>query len=280
MSERRKLEDLNLCDDYLFYEVMSDAEIARKFLEAVLNVNIKEVTYSEGEKTVKSGYTGKAIRLDLYLENVETVYSVEMQSENRGHLPKRARKYGAQIDYKLLKAGEDYVKLKPQIIIFVCAFDLYKEAQYQYTFTNRCHEVNGLEMGDETTKIFLNTKGTKGKISKGLKAFLRYVENSTPENAKALDDPFVNEIAEKVERIKNDEEKRGDFMTFEEIVEWEKEKAIKSATEQAKKEAEAEFEKKLKAKDNALATKLKIKGMSIEEISELTGLSAEEIEQL
>lgn len=167
--------------------------------------------------------------------------------------------------WKLLKAGEDYAKLKPQIIIFVCAFDKYKCGQYQYTFSNRCHEVDGLEMGDETKKIFLNTRGTKGKVSNGLKAFLRYVENSTPENAKVIGDPFVDEIAAKVAEIKSDDEKRGEFMTFEEIIERENEKV--------RKEVEAE-------KNREFALKMKCEELPMETIVRLTGLSEEEIEKL
>lgn len=281
MSERKKLEDLNLSDDYLFYEVMSDGDIAKDFLETVLNVKIRTIVYNEGEKTVKSTYTGKAVRLDLYLEDDEnTVYMVEMQSKLRGHLPKRARKYSAQLDFKRLKGGEEYDKMKPQIVIFICTFDLYHEGQYQYTFTNRCHEVEGLEMGDETKKIYLNTQGAHGEISKGLKAFLSYVEDSTPENAKNLDDPLVKKISDKVEEIKQNDERRGDFMTLDEYVYWENKEIAEATRKEVEAEKDREYAEKMKAKDIENAVAFKHEGIPLETIIKLTGLSAEEIEKL
>lgn len=274
MSTMRTLQDLNLCDDYLFYEVMTDAEIAKEFLENVLNKKIRKIKYTEGEKTIKGGYQGKTVRLDLYLEDDEnTVYSVEMQNENEGNLPKRARKYGAQIDYKMLKAGEDYATLKQQIVIFICTFDLFKCGHYKYTFSNLCHEVKGLEFGDGTTKILLNTRGIHGEISHGLKAFLRFVENSTPENAEALGDDFVSRVSKRVSAVKNDEERQAEFMTFEELIERECRKTERLVREQARKDIEAE-------KDLEYAKKMRAEGLPIETIARMTGLSPAEIEKL
>lgn len=281
MSKRKKLEDLNLSDDYLFYEVMSDADIAKDFLETVLDVKIRSIVYNEGEKTVRSNYTGKAVRLDLCLDDDNnTVYMVEMQSKLRGHLPKRARKYSAQLDFKRLKEGEEYDKMKPQIVIFICTFDLYHQGQYKYTFTNRCHEVEDLEMGDETKKIYLNTQGAKGEISRGLKAFLSYVEKSTPENAEELDDPLVKKISDRVEEIKRSDEKRGAFMTLDEYVYWENKEVAEATRKEVEAEKDREFAEKQKTEKRELAMKLQAKGMSAADIAELTGLSAEEIEKL
>jgi len=43
---------------------------------------------------------------------------------------------------------------------------------YKYTFNNICREDNSLEYGDETTKIVVNTHGTKGEITKDMRVFL------------------------------------------------------------------------------------------------------------
>ena len=65
-----------------------------------------------------------------------------------------------------------------------------------YTFTNRCHEQEGLELGDETVKIFLNTKGTVGEVDEDIDKFLAYVDG------KAAEGEFTQDIAAEVERIK------------------------------------------------------------------------------
>ena len=48
-----------------------------------------------------------------------------------------------------------------------------------YTFSETCVEDATLEMGDETTKIFLNSKGKREGIDRDLAAFLDYIEGKT-----------------------------------------------------------------------------------------------------
>ena len=47
-----------------------------------------------------------------------------------------------------------YMKLKRSYIIFLCAFDPFDKDEKIYTFNNRCREIDDLELGDNTTKIF------------------------------------------------------------------------------------------------------------------------------
>ena len=77
-----------------------------------------------------------------------------------------------------------------------------------YTFTNRCHEQDGLELGDETVKIFLNTKGTAGEVEEDIDKFLAYVDG------KAAEGEFTQDIAAEVERIKQHNETKVEYMTL------------------------------------------------------------------
>ena len=77
-----------------------------------------------------------------------------------------------------------------------------------YTFTNLCHEQDGLELGDETVKIFLNTKGTTGKVDDDIDKFLAYVDG------KAAEGEFVQDIAAEVERLKQHNETKVEYMTL------------------------------------------------------------------
>ena len=63
------------------------------------------------------------------------------------------RYYQAMIDMDMLKKGEVYNQLRPSYIIFICTFDAFDEGLPMYTFRNRCVEKDGLELGDEATKI-------------------------------------------------------------------------------------------------------------------------------
>ena len=77
-----------------------------------------------------------------------------------------------------------------------------------YTFTNLCHEQNGLELGDETVKIFLNTKGTTGGVDDDIDKFLAYVDG------KAAEGEFTQDIAAEVERLKQHNETKVEYMTL------------------------------------------------------------------
>ena len=77
-----------------------------------------------------------------------------------------------------------------------------------YTFTNLCHEQDGLEFGDETVKIFLNTKGTIGEVDEDIDKFLAYVDG------KAAEDKFTQDIAAEVERLKQHNETKVEYMTL------------------------------------------------------------------
>ncbi|MCR5704961.1 MAG: hypothetical protein K6G85_10100 [Eubacterium sp.] len=65
-----------------------------------------------------------------------------------------------------------------------------------------------LEYGDLTTKIILNTKGTKGTISKDLKTFLAAVDGIFQNN------DFSNTIKEEYDKIKKNTELRREYMTL------------------------------------------------------------------
>lgn len=41
-----------------------------------------------------------------------------------------------------------------------------------YTFSNRCKEMTDLELGDETTKVFINPYGDTKELTEEVKAFL------------------------------------------------------------------------------------------------------------
>jgi len=104
-------------------------------------------------------------------------------------LPKRIRYYQDMMDMILLEKGEDYDALKKNIVIFICTFDPFKEDRHIYTFENRCIQDTELSLGDDTTKIILNTKGKLDDIPRPLKLFLNYIETGevSDEYTKELD---------------------------------------------------------------------------------------------
>lgn len=172
---------------------------------------IEKITFPEGEKSIDNRYDSKSIRLDVYVHDENGhVYDIEMQCTNgsEGELPKRTRYYQGMIDMDELKKGQYYTALKESFIIFICTFDPFGENLPMYTFRHRCIEKEGLELGDLSTKIFLNAKGESDTLDPDIAAFLRYVDGKAAEGA------LTKEINEEVIRIKEHKEMRREYMTL------------------------------------------------------------------
>ncbi|NBI73460.1 hypothetical protein D3Z50_21000 [Clostridiaceae bacterium] len=122
--------------------------------------------------------------------------------------------YQGNIDLDIISAGEDYRKLKKSFVIFICTFDPFGDRRHLYTFENRCVENSSLTLGDETTKIFLNTKGNMHDVDPEMQEFLSYVENTTDDFAAQARSPLIKEIHKKVTEVKESKELEVEYMTL------------------------------------------------------------------
>mgnify|MGYP000903607965 FL=1 len=211
----KNIKDLNLEDDFLFAKVMSDNEICRRVLEQILNISIKKVESPITQKAIDLLLDGKGIRLDVYVnDDNDTVYNVEMQRTKRKDLPKRARYYQGNIDLDLISAGRPYEDLRKTYVIFICTFDFFNQGRYVYTFENICKEDNKIILGDETIKMFLNTKGILDDVNSDIKEFLQYIETTTAEFAASANNRLIKDIQKKVEAVKDSKEMEVEYMTL------------------------------------------------------------------
>lgn len=212
--EKRALEEwerLSIQDNFIFQRVMQNVKLCKWLLERILRIQIREIRYPDTEKTIDVRLDSKAVRLDVYVaDEAGTVYNIEMQTTKGrdGELPKRARYYQAMIDMDLLGKGVYYDDLRQTYIIFICTFDLFGLDERIYTFRSRCMEQGALELGDGTTKIFLNAKGLRGSVDEELADFLHYVDGKEARRT------FAQEMAREVARVKRQDETRREFMTL------------------------------------------------------------------
>ena len=214
-TNKKKLQDLNLDDDFLFAKVMSDKEICRQVLEQILNIKISRIEFLNEQKVIDLLLESKAIRLDIYVKDEHgTVYNVEMQKSDGKNLPKRSRYYQGMIDLDLIQKGKDYNELKKSFVIFICTFDPFKKGRHLYTFENRCLQDLTLRLNDNTTKIFLNTKGNLDDVNQEMIEFLTYIENSSDEYANEIQNELVKTIHNKVKHVKTDKSMEVEYMTL------------------------------------------------------------------
>ena len=202
-------ENLTLSNDFMFSKVMRDKEICRETLEILLDKKIGEIIYIDDQKTIDINYDAKSVRLDVYVEDENRIYNIEMQVVNKKDLAKRSRYYQGMIDLNVIEKGEIYRDLKESIVIFICKFDPFGEGLSRYTFENICNENKELYLKDGTSKVFFNTKDYYKESKEDAKLFLEYIEKEiTSENN------FVKKIEQKIRNIKENKEWRAEYMTL------------------------------------------------------------------
>ena len=105
MSVKRTAEtkwaNATIQDNFIFSKTMElFPELCRQLLELILDINIKQISYPEREKTIETRIDGKGIRLDVFVQDqrAKRTFDVEMQVSNSSHLDMRIRYYQALLD--------------------------------------------------------------------------------------------------------------------------------------------------------------------------------------
>ena len=203
-------EELGITSDFIFCKIMQDKELLAELIHIILpDIEFVDLEII-AQKSIDIGRDIHGVRFDIFVRSSDgTTITIEMQVLNQGNLPRRLRYYSSMADSEMLDKGVLYSKLKDSYVIAICPFDYYGQGLHRYTFTNRCHEINDLEMGDGTTNIVLNAIGTADDVQGRLKEFLNYVAG------KPSDDAYVRKLDEAVRKARKNKEWRREYMTLE-----------------------------------------------------------------
>ena len=247
-KEKRKLKDLNLLDKFLFDEAMEDEE--NKNMKTLLDIILGQDTHlkqpPQTEKECRSSFEKRQIRLDVYtVDEDDVVYDTEPQKTNTKNLPKRSRLYLGMIDSRLLPPGcIDFNLLNPVVIIMIMPFDLFGYELYRYTFKMQCEEVPEMELGDDATRIFLNSHGKHPElVSRELIELLEYMEKSTDAVVEECESERIHQMHERVNRLKSSKEMEIKFMQKWEEKEMERQEAYAEGREEGERVGEARINK-------------------------------------
>ncbi|MDC7289332.1 Rpn family recombination-promoting nuclease/putative transposase [Blautia schinkii] len=240
MSNKTNFKDLNLSNFFLFPTVMEDQDLCRDMLELCTGEYVAKVQVHTEENRHYHPHK-RALRLDVKAWNSQAKYNTEMQNAHRLKLPKRSRYHQSLEDALSLTAGQDFIDLYDNYVIFICTFDPFCGGKYRYIYENRSREEN-LPLRDGTCKIYLNTKGKNDdEVSKELVHFLKYVENSTDECARKYpDDLFIQRLHQKVREVKRNRDKEMEYMLFGELLDEREELAEERGEKRGEKRGEAQ----------------------------------------
>jgi len=217
-----RLDELNLVDKFLFDETMENPEAYSATVGILLEDEIEILEKTQTEKELRVSPQLRQIRLDVVgMDTEHKLYYTEMQKRDTGNLVKRSRYYQAQMDVSLLEPGcVDFNALNDTCFIMIAPFDIFGKGLYRYTFEGACRECPELRLADGATRIFINTQGTNAQdFSQEFLDFMRYLTETTGQNAAISDSPRIKVIHENVCRIKNSEKMGVRYMqTWEEKV--------------------------------------------------------------
>lgn len=262
------IDNIPIVDDILFTTVISNEDIAKSLLEAILNVSISKIIRIERESQRSEVSNLRGVRFDVYIEDDKTAYDIEIQTSSNSDLPKRTRFYQAKNDIHMLRKGEKHFsRLKKSYIIFICTFHPFENSETNeciYTFENICLTNDKvIKLKDDAYRVFVNSECDLSKIKdNNLKAFIELIRDGFNTDTES---PLTNKILSEINRVKRNEGWRTDYMTQKE----------RDLDMMHKGELKGQQENCIRIVKNLLD-----KNMDISFIAEVTGLSNKEIEEL
>lgn len=261
--------DQKISNSFMFYKIFTTyPDACKELLEILLGFKIAKIEYPQGERIFNVDAEAHSVRLDIFTQNDNHIYDIEMQTTAEEDLPERARYYQGIMDTATLKPSEPYKKLKDSIIIFICMFDPFRKGKVKYVFKNLDIENPDNALGDRTTKIFFNTsKYDKIQNNKELKCLLAYF------NSNKADSVFTSSLERLVTTAKHNLQWRQTYMTLERFQYYASQKALKQGIQEGIEQGQQ------KAKESAAIEFLKM-GLPIEKVAKGTNLPIDQVELL
>ena len=203
IGTKKRFEDLNVIDNFLFNELQmqADEERAKEFvrilLETILGKKVTGIRLFSQLTELGRTPVWHGIQMDVYIEatvgegeEAETaifpirpeVFDIEPNTYPSDSEERRMRYYRALIDTKMLTAGAKYQDMKNVTLIMISNYDPFQCDRMVYTFRNTCEQEPKLKYDDGVRTIFLYVYGKKGAENKELAELLRYMADSRSEN--------------------------------------------------------------------------------------------------
>ena len=222
MKQRKKLEDLNVLDDFMLNAIANDSTVAEPFFREVLSTLLERQI---GEITVHAqsflpGDTPelRGVCLDVEIHESDnspascSIYNVEAQNYRESYFQKRCRFYQAKKDSKGLMRGEDdWSKLPDLYMIIITNYDPFEAGKLIYSFENVCREAPEIMYNDGLKFIYFNAAAPKNDVKSNIHQLLSYLNNSKIEN---VTNRSIAQLHSYVNDVKKTAEVRQRYMTI------------------------------------------------------------------
>ena len=251
---RKVLANLTIMDDIFMRNVLKKQTCTEYILQIIMNSPGLQITEPVIQKDFKN-LQGRSAILDCVVQDKDgRQYNLEIQKENEGATPKRARYHSGLLDMNTLNAGEEYDKLQESYVIFITRGDPLGDKLPIYHISRNIEETNK-KFTDETHIIYVNSS-KQDDTELGHLMHDLYCKNA--------DDMYSKVLADRVRELK--ETQKGEESMCKEL-----EELIKLGVADGRIEGRAEGKTEIQ-REVALA--LDRRGMQPDEIAEITGAQA------
>lgn len=150
------IRKFTLMDDTFMTQVFSgDKESTQELLRIILKRKDLTVARSATQLTIGNLF-GRSVRLDIYAtDDAGKQYDIEVQQEDKGAAPERARLNSAMFDSRLTTSGEKYSDLPETYIIFITANDVLGDGLPVYNIERTIRETGKL-FHDRAHIVYVN----------------------------------------------------------------------------------------------------------------------------
>ena len=249
------LEELTVMNDVFMRNVFKKQECTEYVLQIIMNQKDLKVIEQVLQKDYKN-LQGRSAVLDCIVKDTDDrQMNVEIQQENEGASPKRARYHSGLMDMNTLNPGQDFNALPESYVIFITRDDVLGYGLQIYHINRKIEEVSK-DFKDEAHIIYVNSKiqddTELGRLMHDL-------------HCKNASDMYSKILANRVRELK--ETKKGVDIMCNEI-----EEIYSEGIERGERRGELR-----KAKDTALS--MAADGMEVEKIAYYLKVNTETIEE-
>ena len=145
-------------DDTFMVQMFSDdPAFAQEIIRIILGIPTLTVTEITVQHRIDlQSACARSVCLDVYARDADgKAYDIEIQRDDRGAEPKRARYISAAMDAGLLKPGHGFSELPEAYVIFITEDDVFGDGRSVYSF-DRFDSGNGRKLNDGSHIVYAN----------------------------------------------------------------------------------------------------------------------------
>ena len=252
---RAILQKLTIMNDVFMRNVFKKRECTEYVLQVIMNKKGLKITDQVLQKDYKN-LQGRSAVLDCVARDDDgRQMNVEIQQENEGASPKRARYHSGLMDMNTLNSGQNFDALPESYVIFITRDDVLGYGLQIYHVNRKIEEVSE-DFKDEAHIIYVNSKiqddTELGRLMHDL-------------NCKNAADMYSKILADRVRELK--ETQKGERILFNEL-----EEIYSEGVESGERRGELR-----KAKEATIS--LAKMGLSVDKIAQALNINVETVEE-